>query len=430
MVALKKVLAKNIASNAYGQAITIIVQVISVPLFLAYWGADKYGEWLILTAIPVYLAFGDLGFSAVAANEMAMLTAKNDVQGARNMYIATLTLMSLICVFLLLVTFALASTINVAALLKIEAEPSDQVTIAVLLLALGVLITLLNGVQSAICRAIHGYATPTIINNSSRVLEFVLIWVLLVEGFGYVMLAGGMLVSKTLTIFLITYKNYSAQISVKPQIELRKVPTIRPLLVPSIAFLAFPIGLALSIQGVTILVGTVLGPASVVALNTVRTITRLVTQIVTSLNQSVWPEMSTAMGKGEVSQIRKLYKFALKGSAGIVVLAGGGLLVWGDQLLLWWTNQAVPLSIGLLPTMLAAVAINASWQPSWVYLMATNKHTSLGVYFFICSLGSLPLAALLATHYGIVGVGFALIIVEVPLAIVAHVKAVKQMRLM
>ncbi|MEI8158789.1 MAG: hypothetical protein WCH60_18160 [Burkholderiales bacterium] len=66
---LKVKLLRNLGANPYGQLITIAIQLVSVPLYLHYWGVALYGEWLILSAIPAYLALSDIGFVSVALRE-------------------------------------------------------------------------------------------------------------------------------------------------------------------------------------------------------------------------------------------------------------------------------------------------------------------------------------------------------------------------
>jgi hypothetical protein len=41
-------------------------------------GADHYGAWLVLTAVPTFLTFSDFGFTFVAKNEMVIAVAAGD----------------------------------------------------------------------------------------------------------------------------------------------------------------------------------------------------------------------------------------------------------------------------------------------------------------------------------------------------------------
>src|SRR5260370_41898128 len=65
-------LIRGFGVTALGPVVTAIVQIVSVPVFLHFWGVKLYGEWLIISAIPIYLALSDLGFGNVAANDMTM----------------------------------------------------------------------------------------------------------------------------------------------------------------------------------------------------------------------------------------------------------------------------------------------------------------------------------------------------------------------
>ena len=52
---------RGIGATALGPVVTSIIQLGSVPLLLHAWGAAKYGDWLLLSAVPSYLTFSGLG---------------------------------------------------------------------------------------------------------------------------------------------------------------------------------------------------------------------------------------------------------------------------------------------------------------------------------------------------------------------------------
>ena len=76
-ISLKNRIIKGISANLVSQVINAAIQLVSLPIFLKYWGADLYGEWLILSSIPIYLSMSDIGFGVAAANEMTMKIAQN-----------------------------------------------------------------------------------------------------------------------------------------------------------------------------------------------------------------------------------------------------------------------------------------------------------------------------------------------------------------
>src|SRR5260370_39579281 len=67
---------------------------------------------------------------------------------------------------------------------------------------------------------------------------------------------------------------------------------IRKLARPAIAFMGFPLGNALSLQGSLLAVGYALGPTQVVIFSTARTASRFALQMVQMVNNTLEPEMS------------------------------------------------------------------------------------------------------------------------------------------
>ena len=104
---LKNRLIKGIGANAYGQAITVLIQLVSIPLFIQHWGVSLYGEWLILSALPAYLSMSDFGLGAVAGNSMVIKMAQNDKAGALAIYRSVSCFNAGMSLFILLLSIVL-----------------------------------------------------------------------------------------------------------------------------------------------------------------------------------------------------------------------------------------------------------------------------------------------------------------------------------
>jgi len=81
-------------ANIFGQIVTVVMQLVSVPLFLHYWDLDKYGKWILLSAVPAYFAMADVGMVAVASNKMAILMSKGEKTEANRVFQSALVLTS------------------------------------------------------------------------------------------------------------------------------------------------------------------------------------------------------------------------------------------------------------------------------------------------------------------------------------------------
>src|ERR1700754_135849 len=108
-------------SNWISKLAATIVQLVQVPVFLHFWSVPLYGEWMIVTAIPSYLNVSNFGFGNVAGNEMSMMTARGDREGALRVFQSCWWLITIICTACIaLLALALYYT-PAARLLKLHA---------------------------------------------------------------------------------------------------------------------------------------------------------------------------------------------------------------------------------------------------------------------------------------------------------------------
>src|SRR5260370_8867229 len=86
--------------------------------------------------------------------------------------------------------------------------------------------------------------------------------------------------------------------------------SIRRLTSPAIAFMAFPAGSAVSVQGMVVVTGIVLGLVAVATFSTMRTLTRFGFQIMEAIKNTVWPALSAAYGAQNWDLARRLHRTA------------------------------------------------------------------------------------------------------------------------
>src|ERR1700686_5660464 len=84
-------------SNWISRLANTIIQLIQVPVFLHFWSVPLYGEWMIINSIPAYLSFSNVGFGSVAGNEMTMMVARDDREGALRVFQSCWWLIAIIC---------------------------------------------------------------------------------------------------------------------------------------------------------------------------------------------------------------------------------------------------------------------------------------------------------------------------------------------
>ena len=298
---IRRRIIAGMGANTFGMGVSIAIQLASLPLFLHFWNLESYGKWLILSAIPAYLSFADVGMVTAAGNKMTMAIGKKDVIEANQIFQTTQVFMGVFCGLL---AFTLLPVILFDPLQWFE--NMDQ-RISLSAMALGVLISLFGGLSEAAFKATERYALGTMLGSYSRIGEWLgcILGLALIGSFASVAIGGlvmrilGSLVSMSLVNkhnsdlkWGVTYANY---------VELKSM------FKPAVLFMAFPLANAFNFQSITILVGAMFGPVSVALFSTYRTIARVAVQITAIFSHALWPEFSRLFGQGTNNTVRVLF---------------------------------------------------------------------------------------------------------------------------
>lgn len=63
-------------SSYLNTAVSLVSNLILVPMYLFYLGQEEYGLWLVILSIVSYLGFSNLGIAQSVANFVASTNAK------------------------------------------------------------------------------------------------------------------------------------------------------------------------------------------------------------------------------------------------------------------------------------------------------------------------------------------------------------------
>ena len=166
-----KRIAGTFSAEIYGQLVALAVPLVQLPILLLGWGEKMYGEWLIFSAITLYLTTADFGYTYSAKNSMTIRAAAGDQEGALRVYQSVLVLLACIAAATLLSAVALFAILPVSALLQIHlTTPADARTI-ILVLVGGMLLHHFLMLQAAAIRCVGRPALEVAWVATSRLLE-------------------------------------------------------------------------------------------------------------------------------------------------------------------------------------------------------------------------------------------------------------------
>jgi O-antigen/teichoic acid export membrane protein len=396
----------GVGANATGQAITTAIQLLSLPLFLHEWSISRYGEWLLLSAFPGYFSLSDAGVGTVAMNKMTMLTARGDQRGSNEVFQTALLLTIIFTVLAFLITMSVIWTVDIGPVSTLDMRTTLSLLILVALL------NIFSSLLDAVFRASGHFALGTYLLNAGRLAEWAGgILALLAFGTMASVAAGCLIARVVLTAALVAYaRRRFPAFSWGTRNATRR--EYRELVGPGISFLAFPLGNAITIQGTTILVGSMFGPAALAVFNTCRTIARLPIQLLATFSRSLWPEISRSYGYRDFGLLRRMY---LQGTLVAVVSCGAVCLVLyalGAFIISKWTGGKVTYEPGVFALLLLATFANCSWQVGQVVLSATNCHRGLSALYTAGAFSCVALAALLPKTTGMEGTAACLVLFD------------------
>lgn len=402
----------GMGANSFGMAISIAIQLVSLPLFLHFWNLETYGKWIILSAIPSYLSMADVGMVTAAGNRMAMAMGRNDQFEANQIFQSAQAFMACICSVIALLVLPI---ILFAPLPWFEGL--DQ-RVALSAMSVGVLVAFFGGLSEAAFKASERYAFGTMFSNYVRLGEWFgcILGLALIGNFAAVALSGLVikLLGSIVGMILVNKTSHGLRWGLRNA----KRTEIKSMIKPAISFMAFPLANALSFQGVTILVGAMFGPVSVVLFNSYRTIARVAVQVTAIFSHVLWPEFSRLFGQAANQAIKALYlRTSLLGAFQAVFLSL--LLYFTSPLLLkTWTHDAIHFDSSLMLLMMVYAAIGGVWHIPRVLLMATNQHVNLAFWTLLSALFSVGLSWLFGHVFELSGVAGAMVLSELFIAII------------
>jgi O-antigen/teichoic acid export membrane protein len=398
--------------NWIGKAASVIIQLIQVPVFLHFWNTPLFGEWLILNSIPAYLNFSSIGFGNVAGNEMTMMVARNDREDALCVFQSCWWLIVLICSTVLILLSGALYFFPAARLLKLTYISEYDTKWIIFYLGLSVLFGQLEQLLQSAYRCIGRYPYGTALKTLLSFTAFASMIAAVALGCGprnTALLFAATNIAGTLALCLFTHRDI-------PWIQFgwkhARLSEIRRLTPMAVAFMGFPAGNALNLQGTLLAVGYALGPVDVVIFGTARTVSRVALQMVQMINTTFEPEMSIAYGAGNYDLIRTLLRRACQLALFVAIVIVLAMMLFGPWFLTHWTAGHVPPSRRLLGILLLVVISYALWSTSATLITSTNQHQRLATYYVLGTALTCIACYFFARAWGLYGAAASLLISE------------------
>jgi O-antigen/teichoic acid export membrane protein len=390
-----------------------VIQLIQVPVFLHFWSVPLYGEWMIVNSIPAYLSFSNAGFGTVAGNEMTMMVARDDLESALRVFQSCWWLIAALCTAFIALLSGVLYFLPARYFLRFTAISSSDIKWIIFYLGVSVLLGQLEQLLQSAYRCIGRYPFGSLVKTIMSLGAFAGMIVAVILGSGprvTALVFSVANVAGTLLLCILVRRDI-------PWIRYgwrhARLGEIRKLVRPAIAFMGFPIGNALNLQGTLLAVGYALGPVAVVTFSTARTVSRVALQMVQMINSTFEPEMTIAFGSHNYNLTRTLLRRACQLALIFAIVVVIIMMSFGPWFLTHWTGGRVPPSRPLLTILLLSVISYSLWSTGSTLMTSTNQHQRLAAYYMFGTGLTCVLCFVLAHYYGLYGAAASLLVSEI-----------------
>jgi O-antigen/teichoic acid export membrane protein len=409
--------AKNFAANALGQAMNGVYQFVSIPIFLHYWGTERYGEWIVLFSIPGLLWSLEGGLAGVAQNRMTVASSSGNWELANTLFQNVFLAQGIMTAALLAGAGLVLATTNVEHSFGFKLiSDADVGTILMLFLCY-----MLTGFYISLFRAIYRAAEKEdrgiMANNCFRFSDFLITLLVLVCHGHAKQLAEVMLVNVAVWFSLVFWDVRR----MCPQIEfgVRRASwrMSREIMVDGIPLLASQAAMAFYLQGYPLVINRALGAKPVVAFATIRTISRAILQLNQVISASSAPEVSRSYGRQDWPSYLRLLKMMIVSAlgAGFVTVLGLGLLgPWAVSVLTLGKVVTDHLTLILFSI---SIALQAICGVGGVVLVCSNMHHLYNYLYLAITLVALAVASYALPAFGFIGVPGTMVLQDIILTV-------------
>jgi len=415
MSSTERILKSSTASTA--SLITRIAQqLLLVPILVTAWSTELYGEWLIISAIPIFLSLSDFGFVLAGSNELARRASmedKDSVQDFYNVYSVYFQRWSLVIVLILAVCSFL---LPLKKLMGLHLLSSLETSSIFFLLSLVALIsqnslTLSSGLRAK-GKTHYGLWIRVIQALFQILLSFILIWLLESTP---IVLASGMFLLSLASYWLEWFLLKRLGVSQKANIflPLKNKIQMRAYFSMGLEMMLIPLAQALIMQGSIILIGELLGPVYAVLFATHRTLTRLSSSVLQVFSNPLMAEAGLMQDSKDKKLLTKIVCLLSRVTFWLSILIFIGFMLFAEWIYTLWVQDKIDFDFNLIVILLIGVVAESLWRIIASVRMGSNRHRSIAWSYFIFTLIGLSLANYLSIDYGILGIALGVTLVDV-----------------
>jgi O-antigen/teichoic acid export membrane protein len=408
---LKRII-KGILALTVGKFAITLSNVILVPLYLHYWTAEFYGEWLVIISSVQYLLTLDLGMQYAAVNKLTQAFNTKNFSHYKEIQDSSFSFYLLITIVSSLVIGALVYFLPVHKLLNLYSIDAKTIKWLIWLLSVQVLISFPASLFVSVYRTTGDLARSEWLFNLKVILIVVFTGITLAIGGDPIHLALSQYIPIFILITIIFFNLKTNYPNLIPGFTKARYKIFVELFKPSLLFLLLTLTNLIVLQGSVLVVSYTSGALAVALFVSTRTLATMIKTLVSSFYSAFWPDITRLDTEHNYSQLRNIHTYLVSGSISLAVALTTILWFEGEKILATWTgNKLIPDPL-LIKLLCVYILLQVPWSASCTITKAINKHQKVAKLSFYGSIVGILFAVFLTKYFGYLGVPIGLIIGE------------------
>jgi O-antigen/teichoic acid export membrane protein len=397
---------------AFAKSVSILTVLVTVPLTLHYLGSERYGLWLTISSLTVFLGFADLGLGNGLMNAVSSAFGRDDRAAARTSVSSAFFMLLGVVVVVLALFAALYVVIPWETVFKVTSplairEAGPAVAIFVACFALNLPADVVQRVQMGYQEGFASQLWQAL--GSVFGLAAVLTAVHLKLGLPFLVLAlsGGPLLATTLNAI----DQFGRRRPwLRPQWSCASAATARRLLRVGVSFFVLQLAVALAFTSDNLVVAQVLGAEAVPQYAVPMRLFSLLGIALAMALSPLWPAYAEAVVRGDTHWVQRTFRRSLLFSALGIGIPAAILVLVGPWVLTVWVGTAIEPTFWLLLGLGIWATINAVGYSTAMLLNGIGAiwlQAILGVAMGVAALG---LKIVFTQRFGVAGTIWATIV--------------------
>ncbi|RYE13434.1 MAG: LPS biosynthesis flippase [Rickettsiales bacterium] len=415
---------KNIVVSVLFKGLSVLINIILVPITINYINPSRYGVWLILSSIITWMNLFDVGLGNGLRNKLSQTNALKQFKRSRVYISSTYAILTVVSIVIYLLFFTLNSFVSWSKILNISIATISNINQIVLLFVAFFCLQFILQIINVVLTAVHAISKVSFISIISQVAA--LIAVIVLVNFTknsllllIVALSGIPLLVQIIATFWYFSKQYKY---LAPNIKLINFKHTKGLLTVGSYFFLLQIGSLVLFETDNIVITQLFGPREVTNFNIAYKLFSILVNVFTIVITPFWSAFTDAYTLNDFQWIKNIFnKMYLYWIFTIVIAV---ILVIVSPLLykLWLGNIVINIPILLSISMVLYVA-GFSWLMIHCYLLnGIGKIRLQLILYIISTVINIPLAIYLGKIWGTAGVTLSNVFVFIYMDIILFVQ--------